>query len=611
MGNIVRLTVAGVVSAGALVSVGVAQPAMPAEDTCAVSVQLRVVDEKGAESPFRELAMLAVLGPDGKAVAFAPADADGVARLALPVGSYRIKKDPYPATPYWAEQDLEIKPGVESLDVKLRLQKTSVVSLEVQVLSERDGKPVPNIQLYWRRDGELHGGLRSVTNIEGKGAIENLWGHHGGTLQLVGKAIEEATLRVTPADLVRGTLTVKVKYLPPTPVTRVRLVIVEAGEQLPLRQALAKAGSPEDSWVRLQAIRGDTNPTGVPVGWIKEDAAVDQDGVAAFERIPPGEYVLHALTIEPRHDRHAARDYYPVGGALTFTVPAEGAAVTELETVFSTRREDLRVRGKVSAGPEAAAVAGASVTARDVLGRDEQKAQTAEDGSFEMDVYPSFRSFTVEADGFGTRVVGLYALPDRPVEIQLSVVHSAEGVVVDASDKPVRYAFVEAYGARPMKAEAVSDKQGRFKIKGLPPGTYVVAANGEGLFSRAQHVDVSSNVTDLRIQLEPAVHVVGRVEFAEAVAGNPFRILVFAYPDTRLAISGARIEEDGTYAADVPAAPLTVYLWLVPGPGESDREAAWYLLGAISPEEDEDGVNFRASKEVLANPVEDDEVPLR
>src|ERR1700704_2687512 len=78
----------------------------------------------------------------------------------------------------------------------------------------------------------------------------------------------------------------------------------------------------------------------------------------------------------------------------------------------------------------------------------------------------------------------------RPVAHVASVAAgSIQGVVQDEKGAPVVGAMVSALGAR--MASAVSDRSGRFELRTLSPGPYLVRAHLTGFVaSRGQVVDV-------------------------------------------------------------------------------------------------------------------------
>ncbi|MBN1919411.1 MAG: carboxypeptidase regulatory-like domain-containing protein [Verrucomicrobia bacterium] len=606
----VRLVVAALIGIGILATAGPGRPAAPEGDACAVRIELRILDENGVERALPERVPLTILQADGQRVAFPQTNAQGVVEVTLPAGTYRIRKDPYPTTPFWAEQALEVEPGTESLNAKLLVAKTSVVSLEVKVLSEEDGTPVPKARVSFTPDGEPHG-CSAWTDSDGEATIANFWGHRGGILKATGRSIQDTEMRLSPAELARGSVVLRAKPSAPEPVVRATVRIeMESGASIPLEQALPGGGLPDDYAISLDAVKGETSADGLPTGALRPAGSFFEDGAVTLLGVYPGEYVIGNLTVTRRDDRKKVGTYYPVGGALTFSVPQEGAPVIEIETVFSGERKTFKVKGRVTAGQPPAGVAGARVTADGSLVDDAPQAVTAEDGSFELDAYPSFRAFRVEADGFATRVLGTYALPERAVEIQLSAVYSIEGVLAGPSGEPVPGANVSVYGARPIKEGVFSGKEGEFRIVGLPSGTYMLAAVTENLFSGVHKVEVSSNAAGLQIPLERGVRLTGSFKADEAVLEDRSTLLVFAYATSKVAVAWVQIDNDGKYTIHVPAARLLVYLLSGPGPRSSDMSVSWYALGEINPSGDQDGVDFHVTKETLEKPLDREEIPF-
>src|SRR5437867_547668 len=108
-----------------------------------------------------------------------------------------------------------------------------------------------------------------------------------------------------------------------------------------------------------------------------------------------------------------------------------------------------------------------------------------------------------------TSVVARAQAPLRPVgNIAAAATGSIHGIVLDERGKPVTGAVVSAFGATP--AFATTDRTGRFELRTLSPGPYVVRAHSSGFIaSRGQLIDVrpssraSSSIALRRVTPEP------------------------------------------------------------------------------------------------------------
>ncbi|PYR61615.1 MAG: hypothetical protein DMF91_09380, partial [Acidobacteria bacterium] len=108
-----------------------------------------------------------------------------------------------------------------------------------------------------------------------------------------------------------------------------------------------------------------------------------------------------------------------------------------------------------------------------------------------------------------TSVVVRAQAPLRPIgNIAAAATGAIQGIVLDERGKPVNGAVVSAFGATP--AFATTDRTGRFELRPLSPGPYVVRAHSSGFIaSRGQIVDVrpssraSSSIALRRVTPEP------------------------------------------------------------------------------------------------------------
>src|SRR2546428_11730120 len=108
-----------------------------------------------------------------------------------------------------------------------------------------------------------------------------------------------------------------------------------------------------------------------------------------------------------------------------------------------------------------------------------------------------------------TSVVVRAQAPLRPIgNIAAAATGAIQGIVLDERGKPVNGAVVSAFGATP--AFATTDRTGRFELRPLSPGPYVVRAHSSGFIaSRGQIVDVrpssraSSSIALRHVSPEP------------------------------------------------------------------------------------------------------------
>jgi hypothetical protein len=108
-----------------------------------------------------------------------------------------------------------------------------------------------------------------------------------------------------------------------------------------------------------------------------------------------------------------------------------------------------------------------------------------------------------------TSVAARAQAPLRPIGNIASVGSgSIQGIVLDERGKPVTGAVVSAFGATP--AYATTDRAGRFELRTLSPGRYLVRAVSSGFIaSRGQYVEVrpssltSSSIALRRVTPEP------------------------------------------------------------------------------------------------------------
>jgi protocatechuate 3,4-dioxygenase beta subunit len=193
---------------------------------------------------------------------------------------------------------------------------------------------------------------------------------------------------------------------------------------------------------------------------------------------------------------------------------SEAPARIELELL-----RGVLIEGRVTAVRGRMRVSGATVTVASEAGR--QVAITNDEGVYRVsDVAPGNVQIVVSHPEYAEGQVAAKVEPttrgDRPFEvpaIDLSEAGDIEGQVVDAKGEPVLGArvavgLVPAYmpvGALP-PGMATTDRAGRFKLGGVPPGSVELEAYAAGVGrGRVRNVTVHSDRTtrDVRIQLTP------------------------------------------------------------------------------------------------------------
>ncbi|MBI2854731.1 MAG: ammonia-forming cytochrome c nitrite reductase subunit c552 [Chloroflexi bacterium] len=161
---------------------------------------------------------------------------------------------------------------------------------------------------------------------------------------------------------------------------------------------------------------------------------------------------------------------------------------------------------------------------------------------------------------------------------------SVSGVVTDAAGKPIEKASVST---DPTSTTATTDKDGKFTLKDVPPGSYYVVASATGKNAKAAKVSVLSGKeakATLSLKTEEAFPL-GSVRAVSASAGDNE-----IYPDNKSAItlsagygtsnnnkintSGLNSVGVGTYvylqgkATDQAGEKITAWTWTVAGPRE-------------------------------------------
>lgn len=163
----------------------------------------------------------------------------------------------------------------------------------------------------------------------------------------------------------------------------------------------------------------------------------------------------------------------------------------------STGRDDrngtgLAVLGTVARG-RGEAMAGAVVTVTDLAGRQQGRTTTGAGGGYRIPLATGGTYLVVAGSGALAPHAAMVAVADRPVRHDVTLAGSSgvHGRVADGSGVPLAGATVTLIDARgDVVATAVPDAGGRYRLDGVPPGRYTLAAGAEGYQPLAASVEL-------------------------------------------------------------------------------------------------------------------------
>ena len=90
-------------------------------------------------------------------------------------------------------------------------------------------------------------------------------------------------------------------------------------------------------------------------------------------------------------------------------------------------------------------------------------------------------------------IVGVAVLLYAPAPAKADAAGTVEGVVKSSSGRPMEGAYVRVHNSeKRLTFMVVSQAQGRYTIRNLPPGKYSVQGIGDGFQSTPNSVDVAS-----------------------------------------------------------------------------------------------------------------------
>jgi hypothetical protein len=234
-------------------------------------------------------------------------------------------------------------------------------------------------------------------------------------------------------------------------------------------------------------------------------ATTDANGAWALDKVPPGEYVASAAT----------REYLPANHA-NFAIAA-GAPHAGVD--MSLEPGGVLVGGMVS-DFDGKPVVGARVEVTN--GRTELQAPyvalTGADGKYGLSLPDRQHWFAVHHDDFTPTSQRSVDVAGTPQSLDFKLVRGGtiRGIVIArATGKPVPRAVVQASSvARGFYSNATADDDGKFVLRGAPPGVVSLAASGVG-FASAQPTRVgiamAEQIDGVRVSLEPALSICGRV----------------------------------------------------------------------------------------------------
>jgi protocatechuate 3,4-dioxygenase beta subunit len=141
---------------------------------------------------------------------------------------------------------------------------------------------------------------------------------------------------------------------------------------------------------------------------------------------------------------------------------------------------------------------------------------------------------TAHLEGYASSPKNAISLAGRPrpyqqaILIKLGDEYRIGGVVQDENRQPIAGAIINVARSQPrpvITADAVSDENGRFDVRGLQKGFYSLSAQAEG-FSNGRASRVEGNTHDLTMELQVKGGVSGRVTDASGKAVPKFSLEV-------------------------------------------------------------------------------------
>jgi hypothetical protein len=260
----------------------------------------------------------------------------------------------------------------------------------------------------------------------------------------------------------------------------------------------------------------------------------DASGAWTIENVPAGGYVASA----------AASGFLPANHAKLVIAAGEQHAGIDL----SLEAGGAPVRGMVS-DFDGKPIGGARIEVidADTELRAPYLALTGADGKYELSLPDGEHWFTVRRDDF-TRTNRSVRVAGKPESVDFKLVRGGtiHGVVIArATGKPVPGAIVEA-STEPRRShwggEATADDDGKFVLRGAPPGVISLDAYAAGVASAQPirvGIGIGEQVDSVRLPVDRAVSICGRV----------------VEKGTQNGIAGASIHAASMSASATPRAP--------------------------------------------------------
>lgn len=235
----------------------------------------------------------------------------------------------------------------------------------------------------------------------------------------------------------------------------------------------------------LMAVPGTDEEGGANTTWHQ----IQEDGSFRLVNVPPG----------PLRLRVNRSDGGPAPEPLRVDAPATGVRVV--------LPASMPIRGRLTGAPDAASFrVWAWSTGKER--RFARGSAVAADGSFTVEASGGEGSWVVAA-----RVRGgddRYALSEpvaagaSGVSLEVRTGRSIEGTLLDTDGSPLANASVQANGSSGWTTGAQTDAQGRFVLRGLPPGRYAVLGHAPDGSRSASQADVEDGERNLRLQVKAA-----------------------------------------------------------------------------------------------------------
>lgn len=253
--------------------------------------------------------------------------------------------------------------------------------------------------------------------------------------------------------------------------------------------------------------------------------SVEMPAVACTRTDERGAYALSSRNARAVVISAVAAGYemgYANGGA---PLAAQSEARAQLDIA-------LRPGGATISGTVVDALGGPIPHARVLIERNGQSVRTVhevrtdDDGHFAFATARGFQTVRAEHDDYAPRSKGVTA-PASNIELQLTPASTVRGRVQRrGSGEPIEgvevRALPEGFPAR--SAAALSGEDGRFALRGLEPGRYLLAAQSDVWRSGAAplvEVRLAEVIDEVVVEVAPAVRVLGFVKQAERSGAKP------------------------------------------------------------------------------------------